>query len=66
MTDKGYSISQNEIVNEYLTKNLILKEEEYRLINDFINPDKLMKIQLQLQIILHMNFIIFVMEKDQL
>ena len=36
MTDQGYSVSQNEIVNDFLTKNLILKENEFRLINDFI------------------------------
>ena len=46
MTDQGYSASQNEIVNDFLTKNLILKENEYRLINDFIDPNKLMKLKL--------------------
>ena len=46
MTTQGYSVSQTEIVNEFLTKNLILREDEYRLINNFINPDKFMKLKL--------------------
>ena len=46
MTTQGYSISQNEIVNEFLTKKLILKEEEYKIINDFIDPTKHMKLKL--------------------
>ena len=46
MTETEYSTSQSEIVNDFLTKNLILKEEEYRLINGFIDPNKLMKLKL--------------------
>ena len=46
MTEQGYSVSKNEIINEFITKNLILKENEYRLINDFIDPNKLMKLKL--------------------
>ena len=46
MTETGYRTSQSELVNDFLTKNLILKEEEYRLINGFIDPNKLMKLKL--------------------
>ena len=46
MTSQGFSISQNEIVNEFLTKKLILKEEEYKVINEFIDPSKHMKLKL--------------------
>ena len=67
MTETEYSTSQSEIVNDFLTKNLILKEEEYRLINGFIDPNKLMKLKLLYStIIMHILFIIFVMGKDQL
>ena len=46
MITQEYSVSQNEIVHEFLTKKLILKEEEYKLINDFIDPNKHMKLKL--------------------
>ena len=46
MVTQEYSVSQNEIVYEFITKKLILKEEEYKLINDFIDPTKHMKLKL--------------------
>ena len=46
MSNSEYSISQNEIVNNFITKKLILKEEEYKIINDFINSAKHMKLKL--------------------
>ena len=46
MEAQEYSTSQSEIVNEFIIKKLILKEEEYKLINDFIEPNKHMKLKL--------------------
>ena len=46
MVTQEYSVSQNEIVYEFITKKLILKEEEYKLINEFIDPTKHMKLKL--------------------
>ena len=46
MSTSEYSISQNEIVNNFITKKLILKEEEYKIINDFIDSKKKYEIKI--------------------